>query len=160
MFISFFFLSLFFNRYILFVYVFTSQFESTFFFSWKKKRKKNTFDYVFYVTCIPIILTLWSWCCLFNLNDVAKKKTQQQTANNQLHIQIWNSKYWTLIKFEANVNIFGGYITFANLFLFDYLDRTASFGWSIYLGFAITTKNLVTNLIGRFFIALSLHFVN
>lgn len=73
------------------------------FFLWKKK--KNLRLRIFYVTCIPIILTHWSWCCLFNLNDIAKKNNETTNSNNQFHIQIWNSKYWALIKFETNVNI-------------------------------------------------------
>lgn len=91
-----FFLSLFFNRYILFgICVFTSQFESTFFS--KEEAKKKTYDYV-YILCdlysdylgslVMMLPVRFEWCC--------EKKNRNTNSNNQFHIQIWNSKYWTL----------------------------------------------------------------
>lgn len=74
-----FFLLLFFNRYILFVSIHTASSLSLWVPKVKKQKmkRKQTYGHVFYVTCVSIILTLWSWCCLFNLNDVAEKKQLQ-----------------------------------------------------------------------------------
>lgn len=157
MFISFFFLSLVFNRYILFVSIYTAShslwvsFSSSFFFI-KKNNNSKTYGNVFYVTCISIILTLWSWGCLFNLNEVAKiqnkkrKEASQPTTLSHFHLNRFEIQNISmcLIKFETNANIFGRFIykkkNLPVLFRFDYPKARLN-ECDCYCVLAIVTRN-------------------
>lgn len=114
--------------YILFgMCIYVSVWEHLFFERRKNLRLRILCDlYSDYLDSLVMMLPVqFEWCC---------EKNRNTNSNNQFHIQIRNSKYWTLIKSEANANIYGRYSPIsASLFLFDYFDSSrSSHGYDIY----------------------------